>query len=311
MTYIFGPILSRRLGRSLGVDLTPPKTCTYDCLYCQVGKTTRKEVEPSLCVPLPEVLRELKERLEEVNPDYVTLSGSGEPTLFSGIGEVISGIKSHTGTKVALLTNGSLLWREDVRRSICGADLIMPTLSSAFEKTYRAIHRPHHRIRLPRVLEGIRRLRREFRGELFLELMFLRGFNDSDAEVEALKGVVETISPDRVQLNTVVRPPADRRAQPLDRQRTEEIKTLLGPKTEVIVDARQGEETPSANFPGNAILEMARRRPVRLKDLLGTLDLPPGEVEFLVKGLLSKGVLQSDEHHGETYYYCRTEFRTV
>jgi wyosine [tRNA(Phe)-imidazoG37] synthetase (radical SAM superfamily) len=306
-SHIFGPVPSRRLGLSLGVDLTPLKTCTYDCLYCQVGRTTRKRIEPAPFFPVEEIVDELGRHLEEVNPDTITVSGSGEPTLHSRIGEIISGVKRISDIKVALLTNGSLLWREDVRKGIGGADLIMPTLSTVFEETFRRVHRPHRDLHLPRILEGLRLLRKEFKGDLSLEVMLLRGLNDTEEEMQALRGVIEEISPERIYLNTVVRPPADSRALPLDRPRMEEIKSLLGPRAEVIAESRHPEGPRECDSPRGAILEMARRRPVRVGDVMKGLSRPREEVETILEGLVREGSLRCGEHQGDLYYFCREE----
>jgi wyosine [tRNA(Phe)-imidazoG37] synthetase (radical SAM superfamily) len=305
--YVFGPVPSRRLGLSLGVDLLPAKTCTYNCLYCQLGKTGKRVIAPCDRVPIEEVLTELRRRLEEVTPDTITLSGSGEPTLHPRIGEVISLVKKTTRTRVAVLTNASLLWRDEVRRALAGADLLMPTFSTAFEKTFRAIHRPHRDLRLTRIVEGLRLLRKDFRGEVFVEVMLLRGFNDSDREVEALRDVLSGFSPDRIQLNTVVRPPADSKALPIDRPRMEELKTFLGSTAEVIADPGRSQRPQRISSPEEAVLEMAGRRPVRVVDIVNGLQRPAAEAERLVKRLLRKGLLMRKVHRGESYYSRGTE----
>lgn len=306
-THIFGPVPSRRLGLSLGIDLIPAKTCTYDCLYCQVGKTTRKQTRRSAFRPVSEVLTELKGRLQEVTPDFVTISGSGEPTLYSRIGELIAGIRKVGGARVALITNGSLLWKEEVRRGITGADLILPTLCTASEETFRVIHRPSKGLYLKRIIEGMKRLRSDFRRDLFLEVMLLRGINDSEMELESLQRIIREISPDRIQLNTVVRPPNDLAALPLDSARMEAIKTFFGEKAEVIAPVRCLEGQVSAEPVAVTMLEMARRRPVRICDVVKSLNRPQGEVEAALKGLVRRGVLRCGEHAGEIYYYTRTE----
>ncbi len=306
-THVFGPVPSRRLGLSLGIDLIPAKTCTYDCLYCQVGKTTCKQIRRTAFFAVRDVLEELERRLQEVTPDYVTLSGSGEPTLYSRISELIAGIRALGGPRIALITNGSLLWREEVRRGISGADLILPTLCTVFEKTFRAIHRPQENLDLKRIIEGMKRLRRQFRRDLFLEVMLLRGINDSDMEMEALKRVIAEISPDRVQLNTVIRPPSDPAALPLDSARMEAIKTLFGEKAEVIASARSLDGQTPGEPVAVTMLEMARRRPVRIADVVKSLSRPQREVEAVMKGLVQKGMLRCGEHAGEIYYYTRTE----
>ncbi len=310
MTYVFGPVPSRRLGLSLGVDLVPAKTCSYDCLYCQVGRTTSSTLEPGDFCPVSDVIAELAQTLEGVTPDVITLSGSGEPTLHSGIGRIIDRIKEITSRRVALLTNGSLLWREEVRERVSGAHVIMPTLSSVFEETFRAIHRPHPDLRLQKVIGGIKALRESYRGELFLEVMFLAGINDSEKEVEGLHRVIQEISPDRVQLNTVVRPPADEKALTLDRERLEEIKSFFGEVAEIIVGAPPKERAVKGAPSADLILEMAKRRPVRIQDVADALKEPVREVEALMKGMLIKGVLSKQEHGGDVYYTRRIKRET-
>jgi wyosine [tRNA(Phe)-imidazoG37] synthetase (radical SAM superfamily) len=215
---------------------------------------------------------------------------------------VISGAKSYTGIKVAVLTNGSLLWRGEVRTKLMGADLVMPTLSTAFEETFRAIHRPHADLHLPMIIEGMKHLRAEYRGELFLEVMLLAGLNDSVTEIEGLKRVIERICPDRIQLNTVVRPPVDSRAMPLDRERLEEIKNFFGSKAEIIAAIPPGQRPQQVEPSDNAIKDMARRRPVRASDIANGLNLPMKEVEELLRGLVLRGLLRQREHLGEIYY---------
>ncbi|MFH1349692.1 MAG: radical SAM protein [Pseudomonadota bacterium] len=303
MTNVFGPVPSRRLGLSLGVDLVPAKTCTYDCLYCQVGRTTCKTVETRPYVPIQDVLNELEQKLEKIRPDTITLAGSGEPTLHSQIDRVISFIKDITDTRIAILTNGSLLWKEEVRHRVSGAHILLPTLTTAFPGTYSTIHRPHTDLNLDMIIEGYKRLRQTYKGLLFLEVVLLTGFNDSEREIEELKGVIEQISPEKIQLNTVVRPPADSIAKALDRERLEEIKNFLGPKAEVVAEVpflikREGQSEPLAT----AVLEMAKRRPLRAVDVANALNISLDETDGLIKGLLIKGSISKREHSGEVYY---------
>lgn len=302
MPHIFGPVPSRRLGLSLGIDLIPAKTCSYDCLYCQVGRTTEKIVEPEAFVPVRDIMEELKERLKKISPDTITLSGSGEPTLYSHLARLISAIKETTDIRIAILTNGSLFWKEEVRAEVLGAHIIAPTLSTVFEETYRAIHRPHADIDLRMIIDGLKALRRDFRGLIFLEVVLLAGFNDSDREIEGLKRVIREISPDRVQLNTVVRPPADSRALSLDSERLEEIKNFFGERAEIIADIAPEQRRQVFESYEETILETARRRPMRAVDLANVLNLPLEEVEGLLEGLLGKGDLSARGHGEETYY---------
>jgi wyosine [tRNA(Phe)-imidazoG37] synthetase (radical SAM superfamily) len=302
MSHIFGPVPSRRLGLSLGVDLVPVKTCSYDCLYCQVGRTTGKILDPEAFVPVRTITEELEEKLEKIAPDTITLSGSGEPTLYSPMAQLISSIKQITDIRIAILTNGSLFWNEEVRAGVLEAQIIAPTLSTVFEETYRAIHRPHADIELGMIIEGLKALRRDFRGFIFLEVVLLAGFNDSAREIEGLKQVIEEISPDRIQLNTVVRPPADSRALSLDTVRLEEIKNFFGDKAEIIADIPPEQRSQVFESYEDTILETARRRPMRAVDLANVLDLPLEDVEGLLEGLIGKGDLSVTGHGEETYY---------
>ena len=302
MKYLFGPVPSRRLGLSLGVDLIPPKTCSYDCLYCQIGKTTCKAVEPAAYVPVEAVIAELEETLAKVKPDYVTFSGSGEPTLHSELGRLIAYVKEKTGARAAVLTNGSLLYRPEVRERLRRADMVMPTLSSVKESTFRAIHQPHENLNVALLVEGLRSLRKSYKGQLFIEVMLLEGFNDQAEEIEALARTILEIAPDRVQLNTVVRPPADARAIPLDRKKLEVIRNVFGESAEIIAAAPIREQRLFQGPLAAALLEMARRRPVTAEDVAGALNASLHDVEKAVTALLNQGDLHKQTHLGKDYY---------
>ena len=302
MSYIFGPVPSRRLGLSLGVDLIPHKTCTFDCLYCEVGRTTNRTITSSPFAPVDEILRQLDKRLMECRPDVITLAGAGEPTLHSEIHHIISGIRELTDTRIVILTNGSLFWDEAVLRRVLGADLIMPTLSSAVSRTFEAIHRPHSDLTLDRIVDGLKQLRIAFDGLIYLEVILLSGINDTDEEVRALKPLIQEIQPEKIQLNTVVRPPADLCAKALDSTRLEEIKLFLGERAEIVVDIGAEKSTKTRDTKGEGLVEMVRRRPLRTKDMANSLGLTIGEVDAMVKGLLIKGRLRRQDHSGEIFY---------
>jgi len=259
-------------------------------------------VEPKAFVSLEQVLKELKESFTRRKPDFITFSGSGEPTLHSGIGEAISFVKKESDLKVAVLTNGSLLWRQEVRERLLEADVIMPTLSTVDEETFRKIHRPHPDLRVSKVIQGLKRLREIYNGELHVEVMLLAGLNDSDKELTGLKDALIDIAPDRIQLNTVVRPPADAGAISLDRVKMEEVKNFFGKKAEVVAFIPPVHRDQSYDSLSAALVEMAKRRPVRTLDAAHALGIAVDEVERLVKGLMLKGYLRSQAHLDETYY---------
>ena len=302
MSYIFGPVPSRRLGLSLGVDLIPHKTCTFDCLYCEVGRTTNKTITSSPFAPVDEILNQLEKRLSECSPDVITLAGSGEPTLHSEIHHIISGIRELTDTRIVILTNGSLFWDDAVRERVLGADLIMPTLSSAVSSTFQTIHRPHADLTLDRIVDGLKQLRAEFAGLIYLEVILLAGMNDAEEEMRALKPLIRQIQPEKIQLNTVVRPPADPCAKALDSKRLEEIKLFLGEGAEIVVDISAAQSAMARDTKGKGLLEMVRRRPLRPKDIANSMGLSIDEVESMVKGLLIKGYLRRQDHSGEIFY---------
>jgi len=230
---VFGPVASRRLGRSLGVDLIPYKTCTYDCLYCQVGITTDKTIKRQSWVDVDTVIAELKGKLAS-KPDYITLSGSGEPTLYKQTGELIGQIKQITSVPVAVLTNGSLLWMDEVRQALMQADLVVPSLDAGSEEVFRKINRPHAEISFEKMLDGLIEFRRKFDGKYWLEVFIIAGINDGNEEVDNLARCIRRIEPDRIQVNTVVRPPAEVSARPVELEKLKAIAERLGPNAEVI-----------------------------------------------------------------------------
>jgi wyosine [tRNA(Phe)-imidazoG37] synthetase (radical SAM superfamily) len=243
--------------------------------------------------------------LDRTQPDAITLAGSGEPTLNTQIDQAISAIKEMTPIQVAILTNGSLLWREDVLNRILEADIIMPTLTTVFQDTFTAIHRPHPDLHLPTIIKGFKKLRNAFSGHIYMEVVLLAGFNDSDQEIEGLHDVLTQISPDKIQLNTVVRPPADPHARPLDPQQLETIKTFLGEKAEIIVHTPRNQEGNPYLSQINTVLEMAKRRPVRASDIAQTLNQSIHDVENLLDGLLIKGDIQKQEFGDECFYVSK------
>jgi wyosine [tRNA(Phe)-imidazoG37] synthetase (radical SAM superfamily) len=228
MNIIFGPVRSRRLGRSLGLDIIPFKTCPFDCVYCECGATTLKTVERKPYIPADTVLKELAEALsKKPELDYITFSGSGEPTLNSDIACMITGIKEMTDIPIAVLTNSSLLMNPDVRKDLLEADLVVPSLDAASDAMFKMIDRPPQDMKIEDVLQGIIKFRSEFKGKLWLEILFIEAFNTRDSEVLLLKKAVERIKPDRLQLNTVDRPPLFDWVQPVPGETMRKIRTVI------------------------------------------------------------------------------------
>jgi wyosine [tRNA(Phe)-imidazoG37] synthetase (radical SAM superfamily) len=303
IAHVFGPVPSRRLGRSLGVDLMPFKTCTYNCIYCQLGPTTHLTCEVREYVPLRELHRELEVAFQKgVQADYVTLSGSGEPTLHSGIGEVIRRIKSLTAIPVAVLTIGSLLYRNRVRERILQADLIMPSLDVGSEPLFRLVNRPHPSLSLEKLVKGLIRLREEFSGAYWLEVLLLGGISALDSEVCDIAEIVDKIRPHRIQLNTVRRPPAEPFAYPVSREKLEYFRSFFAGKAEAIEERSWSKGDFPFEASENAILSLLQRRPCSLDDICAGLGAHRSEVGKYLAKLLEWGAIQSRVQGGKRYY---------
>ncbi len=302
MSFLFGPVPSRRLGRSLGVDLVPPKTCCFDCVYCEVGPTTRLTMRRRT-YQVTAILEELRRALPEYAPvaDVITLAGLGEPTLNAGLGEIIAGLKAITEVPVAVLTNGALLYRPEVRRELGGADIVLPSLDTALEPTFRRLNRPHPRLSLELLLEGLRAFRREFGGQFWLEVMLLRGVNDSEVELAALRREIARLSPDKLQLNTALRPVVADWAQPLSPEELDRVANFLGQGAEVIADFRPLTRTPQS-LSDEAYVEMLSRRPMTALDIAQAFGLHPREVAVHLGELAARGLVQQESFRRETYY---------
>lgn len=204
MSIIYGPVPSWRLGRSLGIDLlsSEGKTCSFDCVYCQLGRTIHSQAERKEFVPLSRLVQEL-EQVRDAPADYVTFSGVGEPTLASNLGQAIEVVKSRLGLPVAVLTNSSLMPREDVRQELAWADVVVAKLDAPSEELFHVINRPAISYSFGEILQGIMRFRSEYRGKLALQIMFIEANKDYALEMAR---IAEWLSPDEVQLNTPLRP---------------------------------------------------------------------------------------------------------
>ncbi len=239
MKYIYGPVQSRRIGLSLGLSLTPYKICSFDCVYCQLGRTTRATCQRGEYADIRELLAEVAGWFSEHKElgrtlDYVSLAGSGEPTLHTHIGECIAGIKKITATPVAVLTNASLFMDPDVRAGVRQADLLIPSLDAVIQEVFEKIDRPVPPVRVTDIIEGLVCLRAEFKNRFWLEVMIVRGMNDRPEDIAGLKSAVARIRPDKVQLNSPVRATAECGIEPADQQALERIKEMLGGNCEIV-----------------------------------------------------------------------------
>ncbi|MFZ5785365.1 MAG: radical SAM protein [Acidobacteriota bacterium] len=295
---VYGPVPSRRLGASLGVDVVPPKVCSYDCIYCQLGPTRTLSGERETFYPVEEVLADVKARLALwPPPDTITIAGSGEPTLYAELGRLIRGIKEMAATPVALLTNGGLFGRPDVREDARSADIVLPSLDAGDEAAFVEVNRPVPGTRLAEVVEGLIRFRSEFAGRIWLEVMLVAGVNDTPDHVGRIASLARRFAPDRIQLNTPVRPTFDERAAPIPAERLAQLCGLFSPRAEAIEEVHAGVAGPPERVGEAAeVVGLLRRRPCTMEDVSTGLGLHPNDVVKLLTEL---------EHAGEVHRVLR------
>ena len=304
--YLFGPVPSRRLGRSLGVDIVPFKVCTLDCVYCQLGSTTNKTIERREYIPIEPVLAELKDRLDNgLQADFITLSGSGEPTLNSRLGELINDIRKITNIPVAILTNGTLFHRPDVRADCAKADVVVPSLDAGDEEAFRKINRPHRDISIEKLISGLCAFRKEFAGRIWLEVFFVEGLNTDAEQIAKINALIKRIQPDKVQLNTAVRPTAEPGVKKLDTKKLQAIAAQLGAKCEVVTDfssSPRGKYIEGLESKAEDVLSMLKRRPCSLNDICSGLGLHPNEAMKYIGHFQRQGLIGSEQKDGITFF---------
>lgn len=303
-SYLYGPVPSRRLGLSLGVDIVPYKVCSYDCVYCTLGRTTRLTSAPEQLVRAADVVREIEEWLRQGGTaDYITFAGSGEPTLNSELGEMVKATKKLTDTPVAVITNGSLLSDRGVYEAVASADLIVPSLDAGTEEAFRQINRPADDLDLMDVISGLQWMAQGFDGAIWLEVMLVKGINDTDAEMRAIQRIINNIYPDRVQINTVERPSRSGDVEAVDADTLERALSLFGSRSEIIL----GRTTDPRCIAGNkrseqAILDMLRRRPCTLEDIASAFGMHTHEVLKHIGHLTARNMIEAT---GDTRLYYR------
>ncbi len=310
--HLYGPVPSRRLGRSLGIDLVPHKICTYDCIYCQIGKTTEKTLERKEYVPTGELLEEVKAFLQEesASADVLSLGGSGEPTLHSKIGFIIDGIKAMTTLPVSVITNGALLYEEEVRKDLLRANRVLPSMDAASPEIFEKINRPRRGFSVEKVIEGLVEFRRVYTGQIWLEILFCKGVNDSQSELAEMKKAVEQIKPDQIHLNTVVRPPSEKWAFALDRQEMEAIRAFFGEKASVISEFDRHPPFFLDKDIREGIQRILKRRPLSLSDLSEGMGISQEELEKHLGSLESEGKIRARPFGGSVYYEISNDLKS-
>jgi len=291
--YLFGPVPSRRLRMSLGIDLIPSKVCSLNCVYCECGKTTNLTIERKEYVPCNKVTNELEHYFKNNPfPDYVTFSGSGEPTLNSKIGDIIKFLKSnYPYIPIAVLTNGTLFDQKEVRTELLDADLVLPSLDAASELSFKKINRPFHTLNINKYIQGLIDFRKEYSGKIWLEVLILPEYNDNKKDLKLLKDAFVKIKPDRIQLNSLDRPGILNTLRSATRNELQQIADFLNlDNVEIIASAPKRKEIKSyRKDTETAILETIFRRPCTLDDLSEILGLHKNEINKYLD------VLESDD----------------
>lgn len=303
--YVYGPVPSRRIGRSLGIDLVPFKTCTYDCIYCQLGPTTDLTLERKVYAPTEALLSECRKKLEsKAKPDIISLAGSGEPTLNSDIGKVIRCLKKWTDIPVAVLTNGSLLWQSDVQDALMAADLVLPSLDAGDDDLFQRVNRPHPALSFENMVDGLAAFTRRFKGQVWLEVLLVAGMTASATAVEKITARVRRIQPDRVQLNTVYRPAAEARARPVSAEQMQRIAGCFPGRVDIISHDIPG-KLAASGAGGDLeadLLALLQRRPCTVGDAATGLGLHVNQVLKHLEALVADGRLERVVRDQGTYY---------
>lgn len=294
MQHVFGPVPSRRLGFSLGVDIIPAKYCSYDCIYCQIGKTTNKEIERRVFFDPYIIINEVMDKIAQAQPvDFITFSGSGEPTLNADLGMLISELKKNTQIPVAVITNGSLMYQDDVRRDLLEADVILPSLDAVSEDIFRYINRPHSLLEIDKIINGIKLFRKEYAKEIWLEIMLIKNINDDPDELKRMKEILTDIGADRVQLNTVTRPPSEESTDKLQDRELSRVCKFFGSACEIICSFERTAEIPSQAQWTKIILETLKRRPLTLEDIVKTTNMSYFQAKNKLKDMEERGLIKS------------------
>ncbi len=303
---VFGPVPSRRLGKSLGIDPIPLKTCNWNCVYCQLGRTRPYRTERRYNFPNLEILSQVREALEKHQPgeiDWVTFVGSGETTLHSGIGEMIRGVNAMTDIPVAVITNGSLLYLPEVREELRAADAVLPSLDAGDPILYRRINRPHPSLTYERLTGGLIAFREEYSGHYWLEVMLVRGLNDTEKALRDIADWLEKIRPDEVHLVQPDRPPSEDWVHPPDPEGLARAHDILGKVAKIIMPV-DGEFDLSGNDDLiDAIVGIITRHPMKESELINALSKwKPSEVRETLAQLASSGRAQTVSREGFRFW---------
>ncbi len=303
----FGPVPSRRLGRSLGINNIPPKICTYSCVYCQLGRTISMQVKRRAFYELEKVLQDVRDKVEKTRDsgeeiDYLTFVPDGEPTLDINLGREIERLKS-LGIKIAVISNSSLIWREDVREELMKADWVSLKMDALQEKTWRKVNRPYGTLELEAILDGALEFASNFRGELSTETMLVEGINDTDDNLRAVADFLVRLSPSTAYLAIPTRPPAEEWARPPDEETINRAYQVLDEKLDH-VEYLIGYEGNAFSFTGDVeddLLSITSVHPMR-EDAVDEFLVQADADWAVVHQLIDQGQLVRIDHKGKAFY---------
>jgi wyosine [tRNA(Phe)-imidazoG37] synthetase (radical SAM superfamily) len=304
--YLFGPVQSRRLGVSLGIDMVRSKICSLNCVYCECGKTSELTLERKEYVPSDAIIAELEEYLGTTPVlDYITFGGSGEPTLNSGIGKVVRFLKkSFPRYACSLLTNGTLFYLPEVRSEVMAFDLVLPNLDAVSKRAFNKINRPDPELDNNRIIEGLSDFRKEYKGTIWLEIFIVPGINDTPAELQLLKEAARRINPDRVQLNTLDRPGTCDWVKPATIDHLQSISSVFAPLPVEII-TRQAQNFPlwkGTNISTESIRSLLARRPSTLEEIASLTGLTVNEARAILSAMVSSGSIALHAAGKRTFY---------
>ena len=303
---VFGPVLSKRLGNSLGIDVIPHKTCSYNCIYCQLGSEENTITDLTNYYSVDEIIYELKEALlNNKNIDYITFTGSGEPTLYKDLKKLIYEIKQITDIPVCIITNGSLLYKQEMRSNLLLADLIIPSLDAGNEETFKLIDNPNKEIDFDKMVEGLIEFKKVFKGEYWLEIFLLKDINDNEDELDDIIKIVKKIKPDRIQLITATRRVANEKAKALSDEELKKIKKYFNSKCDIEIDIPNISENHKGNtriLTEDDIVNFLIRQPDTAYIIAKSFNENERKVKELLDLLIKKNKVREEIVNGVVSY---------
>jgi len=305
MKYVYGPVPSRRLGNSLGIDPIPSKTCNYQCIYCQLGKTTNFTNTRKNFFPKEEIIAELERAIElhENSIDYITFVGSGEPTLYKDLKLLILTAKELTEKPVCVITNGSLLYQQEVQKALICSDIVLPSLYAGEEKSFIKINRPHPSINFERLIQGFIDFRKIYEGKFWIEVMLMKGINDTKEELLKIKETLDLIKPDRIDINVPIRPPVEKWVKIPGKNIISVLDEIFGDYNNINFPEEGSFSIYSLDFE-KEVLSIIERHPLRQDQIIKTFSasgLSKDEIILNLNNLKSEKKIKK-------YYYNKQIF---